>query len=325
MIRHASSLLVCFLPRVLSFDPTVFPLSTREALIQKSKNLNGSTQYSSQGWSNRAATVVTPVSESIYTIDRPFYWNNIDVGCRCTIIEIPSKGKDKPDLWVHSPVNIDGPLQKVLQEMGTVKYAISPNYEHLKFAPAWHRTYPDAEMWGNPGLAERLTEISWAGEIDQGYRPTDWKSGPSKELPWGSDIQALHIDCEVNPFTNKPFFNEVVYYHVPSKTLLTTDFFWNYPITGPPNAVLGRTGDAWELAPSVEVPLSTRAWKFGMDKVYYPFFQGLMIAKQRETYQELVDHILNKWEVETVIPAHGDILRGKEFVQSTLRTFFKAS
>jgi hypothetical protein len=84
---------------------------------------------------------------------------------------------------------------------------MSPNYEHLKFAEQWSKEYPDAFMWGCPGLAERMPEIDWAGEIPSGlFRPSE-----SDQLDncWDFDtIVPLHLDMEVNPFTKRPFFNE---------------------------------------------------------------------------------------------------------------------
>ena len=117
----------------LALSPDVFPLSRRQSLIQKSQVVNPSETYTTAGWSNRAATVLTPVEDGVYTADRPFYWNKIDVGCRMTVVELPSSSKDgKPDLWVHSPVGLDGPLKKAVSKLGNVKYVVSPNYEHLK-------------------------------------------------------------------------------------------------------------------------------------------------------------------------------------------------
>jgi hypothetical protein len=162
---------------VSSFDPpAVFPVSTRQALADKAKTINPSIQYTTSGWSNRAATVLTPqhLNPGVYTADRPFYWNKIDVGCRCTIIELPSASSvdnKKPDLWVHSPVGLDGPMMQTLAELGTVKYVVSPNYEHVKFAPMWSQAYPDSEMWACPGLAERMPQVRWKGEIPRGCRP----------------------------------------------------------------------------------------------------------------------------------------------------------
>ena len=87
--------------------------------------------YSAVGWSNRLGSVLTPASlPGVYTADRPFYWNKIDVGCRCTIIQLSSTaGDDSKELLIHSPVGLDPPLIDAVTKLGTVAHVISPNYE----------------------------------------------------------------------------------------------------------------------------------------------------------------------------------------------------
>lgn len=303
----------------LTSSQAEFPLSTRGSLIENAKQVDekiaqGSKVgvYSQAGWSNRLGTVLTPASiPGVFTADRPFYWNKIDVGGRMTVIQF-----ENGDLWVHSPVELDDPLRTALDKLGTVKYIIAPNYEHLKYSPQWYKAYPEAYMWGCPGLAERMPEIKWAGEIPSGIMDS---TDVELDRCWDfKTLTPLHLDIEVNPFTGKPFFNEVIFFHTPSKSLLTTDVFWNYPTAdGIPNSHLG--GTEWELAPSVEkVPLGSRLWKFGMDKVYLPFYKNFMI-KNRDKYDEIANVILNKWEIETLIPAHGDIIRGSDLINKVLR------
>jgi hypothetical protein len=384
----------------------VFPISTRQLLIERSKqinrivppqqsatatatataataataaataNTNAYTYTTSASWSNRAATILTPVHVEpvgVYTADRPFYWNRIDVGCRATIIEMPTESSSlsslspsnentKPDLFIHSPVQLDGPMIQCLQQIGNVRYICSTNYEYVKYASMWYQNYGSpttatatatatatittttatADMWACPGLSERMPEIPWKGEIPNGYRPVSWQDTDSTEEQqqqqqqqqrsvskdplgiWDTSIlQPFHINMEHNPFTQRPFFNEVIYYHVPTKTLLCTDLFWNYPSAdGVPNAQYGQN-DTWELAPKIQpIPLGSQLWKFSMDQIYYPFFHNCMITNRKE-YEKLAHHILHVWDVETIIPAHGDIIRGKPLIQSILTKYFQ--
>jgi hypothetical protein len=340
--------LLLLLPDVgIAFEPpSVFPISVRQALAEKAKAMNPPDYMTGPaGYSNRAQTVLTPVYLSddpnnkgtinnVYTGDRAFYWNKIDVSCRMTLVELPppqSSPDAPPVLWVHSPVGADGPMQQVIQNMlpAKVEHVVSSNYEHLKFAPEWGRTYPDAHFWGCPGLTERLPDMPWTGEIPDGYRPAGFK-GAAQESPvlptsapwWDRNlIEALHVNIEVNPATGKPFFNEVIYFHTVSKTLMVTDLFFNYPASTVPNSEFGRN-DAWELAPVVQnIPIGSRLWKTGMDSVYAPFFKNLMVQDQA-AYRDIAHHIVNVWQPEVVIPAHGDILRGKDFIRQVLTEKF---
>mmetsp|Transcript_7814 Transcript_7814/g.16096 ORF Transcript_7814/g.16096 Transcript_7814/m.16096 type:complete len:231 (-) Transcript_7814:1608-2300(-) len=148
--------------------------------------------YSESIWSNRLGTALTPVANSVYTGDRPFYWNKIDVGGRMCVIQL-----DGGDLWVHSPVELDRETKNMLKKLGTVKYIISPNYEHLKYAEQWSNEYPDAYMWGCPGLSKKLPDIKWEGEIPFGImRPSE--SDDLKNC-WDFDIIVpLHLNMEVH-------------------------------------------------------------------------------------------------------------------------------
>lgn len=275
-----------------------YTVATKKKLIEKAKEIDPDIStlnrgsYAATGWSNRLGTVLTPAAiPGVYVACRPFYWNKIDVGGRMTVIELPSEdGNSKqPDLFIHSPVQLDEPLKEALAKIGTVKHVVSPNYEHVKYAKSWNDAYPDANMWACPGMMEREPDVGWKGEIPFGTRPSSFQSDNDNrnserhEDLWDFDIiQPMHLDFEVNPFTNKAFFNEVVFYHTPSKTLLFTDAYWNYPRKdGVPNSNYdsyrpkggGSTSGEdssfvtfdWELAPSVEkVPMGSRLWKFGV-------------------------------------------------------------
>jgi len=260
--------------------PETYPIA-RKKLIQRAREIDSNLQsgktsgsYSTVGWSNRLGTVLTPAAvPGVYTACRPFLWNNIDVGCRMTVIELASKSQDsKPDLFIHSPVFLDRPLMEAIEKLGTVKHVVSPNLEHVKFAKLWGDAFPEASMWGCPGMIECEPDVRWTGEIPYSARAPTYPTASNAPKPvegmWDwNEVQPLHFDVEVNPFTNKAFFNEVVFYHTASKTLLTTDTYWNYPkgdgITNSNYESMegfeANDYGPWELAPSVgKIPLGSR-------------------------------------------------------------------
>jgi len=291
-----------------------------------------------------------------------------------TIVKLQSSSSDDDDdaeaeLVVHSPVQLDPPLVEALSKLGRVAHVISPNYEHVKYASQWAEAYPVAKVWGCPGLMEREPDVRWTGEVPFGARPrgfaTEEEDGTSgrnssnnennnDEPMWDwEELQPLHIDTEINPFTRRAFFNEVVFYHAPSKTLLTTDFYWNYPRgDGVTNGQItdqlegegismnvddtaeggGKEGGGdfgvWELAPNVgDIPFGSRVWgKVGMDKLFYPFYMNLMVkSDKRDEFEEIGRFMTcggGGWEVETIIPCHGDIIRGKDLCRKVLETHF---
>ena len=332
------------------------PARARRALVARAAELGlARGSYAATGWSNRLGSVLTPAAlPGVYTADRPFYWNGIDVGGRMTVVQLGGDPANV-ELAVHSPVGLDPPLIEALAKLGRVAHVISPNYEHVKFARQWALQYPNANIWGCPGLAEREPDTPWTGEVPFGARPRGFhddhggSGAPEGMWDW-EELQPLHMDIEVNPFTGRAFFNEVLFYHAPSKTLMTTDFYWNYPRgDGVTNGQLvdelaakgmratseggegGLDGDfgTWELAPDVgEIPLGSKIWgKVGMDRLFYPFYMKFMVRKdQRKEFEEIGRFVSGSerrgWEVETIIPCHGDIVRGRELCRKVLEVHF---
>jgi len=57
----------------------------------------------------------------------------------------------RSQLWIHSPVSLTEELVEVLEGLGDVKWVVSPNYEHVKYAREWAERYKDAVMVACPG------------------------------------------------------------------------------------------------------------------------------------------------------------------------------
>lgn len=261
-----------------------------------------------QTWSNRRGlelTTIIPPSTSaksapgIYAAERPFVWNKIDVGGRSLIATIPSGG-----LLVHSPVELNDELGLELKAIGDVRVVISPNYEHLKYARQWHEAFPKAEMWACPGLPERMPDVNWSKEM---------KTETVDEF-----LDCVHFDCEKNPFTGKAFFNEIVFFYRPTKTMFCSDVFWNYPDSPLPNYQ-----DEMPIVKNeeIDVPFGSRAWKFGMDKVYLPFYRSFMTLGLKDEFSAAKAKVLS-WDIETIVPCHGDVIYGKSLCSRALQNHF---
>jgi hypothetical protein len=252
------------------------------------------------------------------------------------------QGEEIGRLMVHSPVCYDDKLGEAIEKLGgKVGVLVAPNYEHVKYIKQWSEVYPEAEVWACPGLSVRMPDVRWTNEFTQDTRTNK----PSKD-----GLEVLWLDCEVNPFTGKPFFNEVIFFHRQSKSLIITDAFWNYPETDRPNydgitgtglvhncpkVTLPTSFSSFSSSsspfsslslPSVPMPTGSSAWKFGMDKVYLPFYKSLMVGKtgpRRQRLESIVNTVLLKeWDIENIVPCHGDVIRGPELCQRVLREHF---
>lgn len=237
-----------------------------------------------EGWSNARGEVLTTLVEGqIWAAERAFMWNGIDVGGRCTILRLADGS-----LFVYSPVALDAALADALATIGEVRHVLAPNFEHVKYARQWANAYPSATLYGCPGLTAKFPAVPVAKEVGVG--------NPDSFL---DEFAVTFLDFERNPFTQKPFFNEVVVVHRRTGTLMAADFFWNYPSSG--------------------MPLGTRAWKFGMDRVYLPFYKNLMVI-DRDGYEVACRRLLHEIEWDALVPCHGRFLPagGKQALQKHL-------
>mmetsp|Transcript_40776 Transcript_40776/g.68314 ORF Transcript_40776/g.68314 Transcript_40776/m.68314 type:complete len:316 (+) Transcript_40776:314-1261(+) len=224
-------------------------------------------------WSNPNGEILTEVvPQQLWVAQRPFVWNGIDVGGKMAVVKLTDG-----TLWVHSPVHLDGDLRAELAALGEVKHVVSPNFEHVKYASEWIQEFPSAHAYACPGLREKKPDIRFSADIcdDNNETPAQWPA----------EIDVSFFDCERNPFTKQPFFNEVVFFHAPSGSLIVTDLWWNWP--------------------SKKVPRQTWLWKQGMDLVFLPFYRNLMVpANQKAAFHAAVDRVLT-WPFRRIVPCHG--------------------
>lgn len=237
-------------------------------------------------FTNKEGRVLTQYSENVWGAERPFAWLGIDVNGRGAVVKL-SDGS----LWVHSPVNLDPELKAAMDALGPVKHIVTPNFEHNKFAQQWIDAYPDAKSYVCPGGMKKYPDVDYTQEIGEGD-----KAPPE----WLGEIEPTFLSYEAVPVLKFPFFNEVVFVHTPSRTLIATDLIWNYPGSG--------------------TPKGTQAWKWGMDRVYRPFYNNLMI-KDKGAFQVATKRLMSELQWDSILPCHGNYISsgGKEILREHLR------
>ena len=111
------------------------------------------------------------------------------------------------DLWLCSPGPIDDPTAEELAALGPVRYLVGPNRFHHLYLPAAVERFPDAEVLGAPGLAEKRKDVAFSGTL-------------GIASSWGSDLISIPID-------GMPGIGEVAFCHRPSGSLLVADLLFN--------------------------------------------------------------------------------------------------
>jgi hypothetical protein len=185
-----------------------------------------------------------PWAEDIWTVNGPEVsyrlWGLI-LPCptRMTIIRLPDGG-----LWVHSPVACAPDLIAAVKAMGRVIAIIAPNVFHYTHLADWARAFPQATVYGLPGLAAKVPGIALTALDEQ------------VAAPWMAAIDS-HV-VALGSFT------EVVFLHRASRTLIVTDLMQNFEATRIRNPLVravmmlgGATGPNGR--PSIEIRLAALA------------------------------------------------------------------
>ena len=226
-------------------------------------------------YSNPQGTALTQIRDNVWWGERSFYpripgLTGFDVACKMTVIKLKNG-----DLWVCAPVALDRATKEAVDALGPVKHIVTPNTEHLTWARDWIQAYPEATSYACPGLMERKPEIGYDCEVGTDGAPE----------AWAGEFDLCWIEEERSPFKllgDRPFFSEVVFVHKPSRVLLVTDLWWNYPADAP------------------------AAWKFGMDRIYRPVYNGLM---KQKGWEATVAQIF-AWDWDFLAPCHGEPVQG---------------
>ncbi len=166
--------------------------------------------------------------------------------------------------------------------MSQVRTLVSPSLlHHLHLAPA-RELAPGAELWGPPGLAEKVEGL-----------------GPIKVFgtdPWPHDAEIAFDIIE-----GAPKRNEVVFLHRPTRTLYTADLVFN--IQSPTGLLTPLTFRAMGIYKRFAV---ARMWKHWIE--------------DRAAFDASIARVLS-WDFERIVMAHGDIVptNGRQVLIDALR------
>lgn len=198
---------------------------------------------------------------------------------RMTVVELAEK-----KLMLHSPIETSEALVAAVNELGEVAHLVAPSKYHHKWIGDWAARYPAARIYGAPGLAAKRKDIRFHEVLDN-RPPAVW-----------SDRLDQHL------FEGLPIFNEIVFYHRSSRTLIVSDFVFNV-----------------HEAPGFFAPVILRL--DGMWKRFGPSWALiLMLKRNRKAARAGVERVL-EWDFDRVVMGHGRIVEsgGRDAVRNAFR------
>ncbi|NRA31896.1 MAG: DUF4336 domain-containing protein [Polyangiaceae bacterium] len=185
-------------------------------------------------------------------------------GTRMTVVRCPS-GK----LAVHSVVPAYPQMKAELSQLGGVGYFLAPNLFHHSFLSDALQMFPDARLYGVPGLAKKRKDLKFTGEL-------------TPDLPdeLGSVFEAV-------AYGGTLMFNELAMFHKKSKSLIVTDLVFNY----------GPTEHWWSRNYRKMFQVNKRLASSRLMRA---------MTKDPAALRVSVDEIL-KWDFERVCLTHGEV------------------
>ena len=140
------------------------------------------------------------LAPNLWHVVHPFSANGLPCTTRMTVVRLADT-----QLWLHSPVPIDAALKAELQALGEVRYIVAPSKAHHLFAGHCSAEFPQARLFGAPGLRAKRPDLAQMEELP-----------PAATAPWAAELDYLLVQ-------GIPAANETEWFHKPSATLIMTD------------------------------------------------------------------------------------------------------
>jgi hypothetical protein len=206
------------------------------------------------------------LAEGLWVDTRPFRAGPfLEIGTRMTVVRLADG-----TLFLHSLVEIDAETRAALDALGPVRHLVAGNKLHHLYLAQAAQAFPEAAVWGAPGLPQKCRGVRFAGELGDEAPPA-----------WRADLDQLAV-------RGIPRMNEVVFLHRASRTLVVTDLCFNV-----------RHSD------SVATRLFMRAngaWgRFGPSRLLRS------LVRDRPALRASLERIL-AWDFDRVVVTHGEVL-----------------
>ncbi len=115
-------------------------------------------------------------------------------------------------LFILSPIQFTPDIRADIDQLGVVKYVVSPNHLHHLYMGDWSRAYPDAKLYASPRLASKRKDLTFYKTLSTDTPEPEW-SGQIDQCIFGS---------------GNGWFDEIVFFHRASRTVVFTDMIMDF-------------------------------------------------------------------------------------------------
>ena len=210
------------------------------------------------------------IGENIWVHEDTMSVAGFCLGLRTTIIQLADGG-----LWVHSPTSLSPQLQKDIEALGSVNAIVGASNGHNIWLRQWQDAFPDAQLFVSAGIPKKLKLTS--------YRVLD----DTEDDLWKEDFERQYMAAV-------PFFNETVFLHKKSKSLIVTDLIQHYADEKPSRFLGYFTKYIFELLGFKGICVAP------------PLKMSFMI-KDKAQFNFFIKSI-QSWDFDKIIVTHGEII-----------------
>ena len=189
---------------------------------------------------------------------------------RMTAVKLAS-GK----IWIHSPTKISASLKKEVEELGEVGFIVGPSNGHNLWLSEWIAAFPQAAVYVSGGIPGKLKLTNYQ-LLDENINKI-----------WPDDFNHDYM-------SGVPFFNESLFLHEKTRSLIVTDFIQNH-------SGEGGKGLSGVINKCLFQPMGFKG------KCLAPPLKLKFMIKQKKEFVSFIERI-KKWEFDRIIVTHGDII-----------------
>lgn len=146
---------------------------------------------------------LTPFVDAIWTATTPIRFAATWQPHVMSVVCLPAAR-----VLLHSPCRPSNALYDAIAQLGTVSDVIAPNWFHDLYLDAYRARYPDATFWA-PAFLKRQRPALIDRVLDSGT-----------PAPWSGLLPSVRVAGLLT-------FDERIFYHVPTRTLIVADLLMN--------------------------------------------------------------------------------------------------
>lgn len=205
---------------------------------------------------------------------------------RSTFVKFANGG-----LWVHSPTPLSPELRSEVDALGEVTCIVAPNNGHNGWLMDWCEAYPSAGRYVAQGIPKKVPRLT-------NYELLE----PEASTPWEADLAQTVL-------SGAPFFDECVFFHRATKSLILTDLVQNH-------SPEDQTGFGKVVFTLLLSPLGFKGICLAP-----PLKWGFAI-KDKAAFRASIETV-KQWDFERIIVTHGEIIeeRPRELFENLCSRF----